>query len=158
MLYSQNNYPAPDLSCYLLTENDSLFAICLSTYGIGRKAVATGNTNTPPGKHKIEVDDKYVMFNGMEHIPKVISFKNTDMEVIVAVKTERGCRKYYVLSDKLSIQYVSNRQYFGVELPDKEPETYGVRTSSEVPDRVEYFHQKAITGGERRKRDKPPSL
>ena len=135
-----------------------IFAICLSSYGIGRKFVAAGNTNTPLGKYKIEVDDKYMMVNGIEHRPFVISFENTDMEVRVAVTMERGCRKYYVLSDNLSIQYVSNRHYFGVEMLDSELENDGFRTSAEALDRVEYFHQKAITGGERWRRDKTPLI
>jgi len=84
----------------------------------------------------------------------VISFENTNMEVRVAVTMEKGCRKYYVLSDNLSLQYVSNRHYFGVELLDKELEKDGFRTSDQALNRAEYFHQKALTTGERWRRDK----
>jgi len=41
-----------------------------------------------------------------------------------------------------------------VEMLDRELEKDGFRTSAETLNRVEYFHQKAITGGERWKRDK----
>jgi len=133
-----------------------IVAICLSSYG--RKFVAAGNTNSPLGKYKIEVDDKYIMVNGLQHRPYVISFENTDMEVRVAVTMERGCRKYYVLSENLSLQYVSNRHYFGVEMLDGELEKDGFRTSTQALNRVEYFHQKALTGGEKWKRDKTPLI
>lgn len=133
-----------------------IVAVCFSSYG--RKLVSTGDTHSPLGKYKIEVDDNYMTINGSQHKPYVISFENTDMEVRVAVTMEKGCRKYYVLSDNLSLQYVSNRHYFGVEILDRELEKDGYRTSAESLNRVEYFHQKAITGGEKWKRDKTPLI
>jgi len=129
-----------------------IFALCLSSYA--RKFVSGGTTHTPLGKYKIEVDDNYIKVNGLQHKPYVISFENTGMEVRVAVTMEKGCRKYYVLSDNLSLQYVSNRHYFGVELLDKELEKDGFRTSDQALNRAEYFHQKALTTGERWRRDK----
>jgi hypothetical protein len=123
-----------------------IVAICFSSYG--RKFVSAGDTHSPLGKYKIEVDDNYMMINGSQHKPYVVSFENTDMEVRVAVTMEKGCRKYYVLSDNLSLQYVSNRHYFGVEMLDGELEKDGFRTSTESLNKLEYFHQKAITGGE----------
>ena len=129
-----------------------VFALCLGTYA--RKLVSEGTTHTPLGKYKIELDDKYMRINGFQHRPYVISFENTGMEVRVAVTMERGCRKYYVLSDNLSVQYVSNRHYFGVERLDKELAAEGYKTSDLNLNREEYFHQKAITGGEKWRGDK----
>lgn len=131
-------------------------AVCLSSYG--RKFVSSGDSHSPLGKYRIEVDDNYMMINGFQHKPYVISFENTDMEIRVAVTMEKGCRKYYVLSDNLSLQYVSNRHYFGVQLLDKDLEKDGFRTSTASLNRSEYFHQKAITGGEKWRRDKTPLI
>jgi hypothetical protein len=133
-----------------------IVAICLSSFG--RKFVSAGDTHSPLGKYKIEVDDNYMMINGSQHKPYFISFENSDMEVRVAVTMEKGCRKYYVLSDNLSLQYVSNRHYFGVEMLDGELDKDGFRTSTESLNKSEYFHQKAITGGEKWKRDKTPLI
>jgi hypothetical protein len=66
---------------------------------------------------------------------------------------DREGKKYYVLSDNLCVQYVSNRHYFGVEKLDKEIEKDGFRTSDAALNRVEYFHQKVITTGYSWRRD-----
>jgi len=133
-----------------------IVSICLSSYG--RKFVSAGDSHSPLGKYKIEVDDNYMMINGSQHKPYVISFENTLMEVRVAVTMEKGCRKYYVLSENLSLQYVSNRHYFGVELLDGELEKDGFSNSTVSLDKEEYFHQKALTGGEQWRRDKTPLI
>lgn len=127
-------------------------AVCLSSYA--RKLVAEGNTYSPLGKYKVELDDRYVKLNGFEHMPYVISFENTDLEARVFITIEKGCRKYYVLSDDLSVQYVSTRFYFGVEKLDKELETEGYTTSDPALNRSQYFRQKAITRGNKWKKNK----
>lgn len=129
-----------------------VFALCLGAYA--RKLVSEGATHSPLGNYKIELDDNYVKINGFQHRPYVISYENTGMEVRVAVTMERGCRKYYVLSDNLSVQYVSNRHYFGVERLDRELAAEGHMTSDMNLNRDEYFHQKAITSGEKWRADK----
>ena len=57
---------------------------------------------------------------------------------------EKNCRKYYVFSDTLN-QYVSNKDYFGVEKLDKELEKEGFMTSEWSLNKAEYFRQKVIT-------------
>jgi hypothetical protein len=70
------------------------------------------------------------------------------MEVTVVVCKERKCKKYIVLSDKLSVQYVCNANYFGVERLDKSLEKEGYRTSDSGLNRAEYFHQKVLGPGQ----------
>jgi len=131
-------------------------AVCLSSYA--RKLVAEGNTYSALGNYKIEIDDSYVIINGFEHKPYVLSFENTDLEARVFITMEKGCRKYYVLSDDLSVQYVSTRNYFGVEKLDKTLEKEGYRTSDSALNRNEYFRQKAITRGTDWRRNKTPLI
>jgi hypothetical protein len=64
------------------------------------------------------------------------------------MRNEGNTRKYFVLSDKLSVQYVCNENYFGVERLDKSFEKEGYSTSDASLDRSEYFHQKVISSGE----------
>jgi len=143
--YELNNQSKTTMKRIILISG-LILAISLCSYG--RKYVAEGDTYSALGKYRIEVDDHYIMLNGIQHRPFVISFENTKMEVRVALTTERGCRKYYVLSENLSVQYVSNRNYFGVQMLDKELEKDGFRTSESALNKTEYFHQKAITVGE----------
>ena len=54
-----------------------------------------------------------------------------------------------MLSDKLSVQYVCNRYYFGVEKLGKEFESEGYKTSDAALNRSEYFHQKILSASDR---------
>jgi hypothetical protein len=54
-----------------------------------------------------------------------------------------------VLSDKLSVQYICNPYYFGVERLDKTFESEGYSTSDTNLNRIEYFHQKVLGPGQK---------
>ena len=60
-----------------------------------------------------------------------------------------GNKNYFVLSDKLSVQYVCNENYFGVEKLGKSLEKEGYTTSDAALNSFEYFHQKVIAPGKR---------
>jgi hypothetical protein len=128
-----------------------IVAACISSYG--RKVVAEGKTYSALGNYKIEIDTKSMMINGKEHKPFVITYENSKMEVRVAIDMDKNSKIYYVISDKLSVQYVSNRNYFGVEKLSPELEKEGYKTSDASLNRLEYFRQKAITTQEGWKRD-----
>ena len=131
-------------------------AVCLTSFA--RKFVTEGKTHSVLGDYKIELDDNYVTVNGLQHRPYIISYENSDLQAMVVVTMERNCRKYYVISDDLSVQYVSNRKYFGVEKLDGELEEEGFRTSEKALNNTEYFRQKAITPGNGWKQDKTPLI
>jgi hypothetical protein len=128
-----------------------IIVISLASYA--RKFVAEGKTYSALGNYKIEIDDKPMMINGKEHKPYVISYANSDLEVRVAVDMDKSGKKYYVISNDLSVQYVSNRHYFGVEKLGKDLEKEGYRTSDAALNRTEYFRQKALTTHQGWRRD-----
>ncbi|MCX6334033.1 MAG: hypothetical protein NT092_06970 [Bacteroidia bacterium] len=123
-----------------------LAAICTVTFG--KKVVAKGQTFSALGNYKIETVDNPVSMKGDECQAFTISYENTPMEVTIIVCKDRKCRKYVVLSDKLSVQYVCNKVYFGVERLDKAFENDGHKTTDENLNRVEYFHQKVLGPGQ----------
>jgi len=126
----------------------ALLVVAFSCASFARTVVAEGKTHSALGDYKIELADNSVTINGEEFTPFVISYQNSPLELKVAVKNEGDCKKYYVLSEKLSVQYVCNANYFGVEKLDKSFEKEGYSTSDSYLDRSEYFHQKAITSGQ----------
>jgi hypothetical protein len=65
--------------------------------------------------------------------------------VRVAVDMDKKGKTYFVISDNLSVQYVANRHYFGVEKLSADREMEGYKTSDSALNKLEYFHQKAIT-------------
>lgn len=128
------------------------FAVILlaafSVTAIAKETVAEGKTFSALGDYKISLSEKTVTINGEEYNPFLISYQNTPMEVMVVVRTEENGKKYYVLSEQLSVQYVCNANYFGIEKLDKEIEKDGYSTSDNVLNRSEYFHQKVLTTGQ----------
>ncbi len=123
--------------------------ILFCTASFAKKVVAEGKTYTALGDYKIEVADNPFMVKGEEYKAYIISYENSPMKVTVALTKDRNCKKYLVLSDKLSVQYVCNSNYFGVEKLDKEFEVDGYKTSDSALNRSAYFHQKVITPGKR---------
>ena len=127
----------------------AVLMIAFCTASFAGKVVAEGKTFTAPGNYTIETADNPAIVKGIECKSFVISYENTPMKVTVAICKDRKCRKYIVHSDKLSVQYVCNENYFGVEKLDKEFEKDGYKTSDAELNRSEYFHQKVISPGRR---------
>jgi hypothetical protein len=125
-----------------------LLTAAVSSAICAKDLVAEGKSNSVLGDYRIEMADNPVMINGESYTAFVINYQNTPMEVQVIVKKDRGVKKFYVLSDKLCVQYVCNQNYFGVELLDKSMAKDGYSTSELYLDKGEYFHQKVITSGQ----------
>ena len=130
-----------------------LFAVLLitvfSSATYSREFVATGKTHSTFGDYKIEIADNPVTLNGVDHKAFIISYQNTPLQVTVVVTKGKNCKNYIVLSDKLSVQYVCNENYFGVQLLDPSFEKDGFKTSTAALNNSEYFHQKVISAGKR---------
>jgi hypothetical protein len=127
----------------------TVLVLLISTVAFGRKFVADGKTHTAFGNYKIELADNPVNLKGTDCKAYIISYENSPMEVTVVVSKERNCKRYVVLSDKLSVQYVCNKDYFGVARLDKSFEQDGCKTSDSALNKGEYFHQKVLGPGQK---------
>jgi hypothetical protein len=127
----------------------ALLIIGFSSASFSREFIADGKTYSALGDYKIELADNPVTINGEELKTYLISYQNSPMEVSVVIRKGKNCKNYLVLSDKLSVQYVCNENYFGVEKLDKSLAKEGYTTSDEAMNRIEYFHQKVLGPGKR---------
>jgi hypothetical protein len=127
----------------------TVIAAMISTVSFGKKVIAKGSTFSAFGDYRIETIDNPVMVKGEECTAYKVSYQNSPMEVTILVCKDKKCRKYLVLSDKLSVQYVCNASYFGVEKIDKSFQKEGYNTSDSNLNRIEYFHQKVLGPGQR---------
>jgi hypothetical protein len=125
----------------------ALLIVAFSSASFSREFVAGGKTHSALGDYKIELADNPVVINGEELKAYVITYQNSPMEVKVVIKKDKKCKNYIVLSDKLSVQYVCNGDYFGVQKLDKSLQIDGLTTSDEALNRTEYYHQKLIVQG-----------
>lgn len=126
-----------------------VLAVAICSVSFARKLVAEGQTFTSMGKYKVEMADNPVMIQGEACKAYVITYEKSPIEVTVAISKDQKCKKYLVLSDQLSVQYICTANYFGVEKLDKKFEKDGYKTSDSALNRSEYFHQKVLTPGRR---------
>jgi hypothetical protein len=125
----------------------ALLIVAFSSASFSREFVAEGKTYTALGDYKIKLANNPVTLNGVQLKAYLITYENSPMEVKVAIMKDKKCKNYIVLSDKLSIEYVCNGDYFGVQKLGKSFEKDGISTSDEALNKSEYFHQRLIAQG-----------
>lgn len=131
----------------LITATVLILALCTVAFSQKQK-LAEGKTHSALGDYRIETLDNPVVINGKELKAFTIAYENTGMKAIVAIDKTVKCKKYYVLTPSLSIQYVSNSSYFGVERLDKSLAKEGYSTTNDDLDNFEYYHQKVLCCGD----------
>ncbi len=123
----------------------AVLAIAFCTASFAAKVVAKGPTFTALGDYMIETAADPAVINGEECKTFTISYENSPMSVKVVVCKSGKCTRYVTVSDKLSVQYVCNGDYFGVEKLDKALRKEGMNTSDSELNLQEYYHQKLIS-------------
>ena len=96
----------------------ALFAILILTISMismGNNLVAKGQSNSAFGNYKIEKLEDHMILKAKELDQYLITYENSDVKMIVAVDKQKKCMKYYVLSDKIPVQYECNGTYFGLK-------------------------------------------
>ena len=126
----------------------AVLVLAISAVSFAQKVLAEGKTYSALGDYTVSKTDNPIGMLGNECKAYVIRYENTPMEVTVVVCKDKKCKKFVVLSDKLSVQYVCNSHYFGVERLDKSFEKEGYKTEDAGLNRVEYFHQKVLGPGQ----------
>jgi hypothetical protein len=126
----------------------ALLMTAFNTALFSREFVASGKTHTALGDYKIELADKPVVINGEALKAFMITYQNSPMEVKIVIRKDKKCKNYFVFSDKLSVQYVCNGKFFGVQKLDRTLESDGYKTSEAALNKTEYFHQKLIVSGQ----------
>lgn len=123
-----------------------LFISCAS-FGkpFGQDLVAKGESFTAMGKFRILTASQPVVLNGVELDTYVITYENSDLEITIAIDKDKKCQRYITMTDELSVQYVCNGDYFGVEKLKRDNAVNGVTTSDKSMNRTAYFHQKVLT-------------
>ncbi|MFN8209850.1 MAG: hypothetical protein U0T33_02665 [Bacteroidales bacterium] len=121
----------------------------VSAVSFGEKVVAKGQSFSALGDYKVVKVDDEVPLMGKDCQAYTIKYENSPIEVRIIVCKEEKCRRYLVLSDKLSVQYVCNKAYFGIERLDKKFEAEGYVTSDRNLNKFEYFHQKVLGSGQK---------
>ncbi len=122
-----------------------ILTVCLAS--MANRIVAKGQSNSAFGDYKIEESDNHLMFKNKELDQYLITYEKSDLKVVVVLDKQKKCKKYYVLSDKLPVQYECDGTYFGIKKLDKELLSLGFKTSMENLNKTEFFHQRVLISG-----------
>lgn len=117
------------------------------------RKVMEGKTFSTAGNYRIEKAADPVVLNGDELKTYTISYSNTPMNVTIAVLKSKGSKKYIVVSEKFSAQYVCNRSYFGIERLDRSFVKEELSNSDKNLNRTEFFRQKVLGRGGKNDRE-----
>ncbi|MCU0459950.1 MAG: hypothetical protein MUE37_12780 [Bacteroidales bacterium] len=112
-----------------------------------KRIVLEGQSNTLFGDYRVESFDSPCTFSSKDCMCYLATYNNSDIVVKIVVWKEPLVTKYLVLSDKLSVQYVNNQNYLGVEKLENKFSGEGYSTIDQNMDRLAYFHQKVIRQG-----------
>jgi hypothetical protein len=115
---------------------------------VGNPIIAEGQSNSSFGNYTITALDEHVTINGRELEKYLISYERTDTKVIVVVDSNERCKKYFVLSGELAVQYECNGTYFGITKLDKELTDKGFTTSQELLNKNEFYNQRVLVTGQ----------
>lgn len=123
----------------------ALMIVFINGTSFARKLVAEGKTSNED--FRIETADQPVIINGNALDTYIITYLTSKKTVTIAIDKDRTCRRFITISDKLSVQYVCYGTHFGVEKVDPKYSECGIKTSENMLNRSEYFHQKVIVMG-----------
>lgn len=120
-----------------------ILTVCLASFA--NQIVAKGQSGSSFGNYKIEALDDHLILNGKELDQYLITYEKKDMQVIVVLDKQKKCKKYYILSEKLPVQYECNGIYFGIKKLDKDFILKGFITSLDKLNKEEFYRQRVIT-------------
>jgi hypothetical protein len=129
----------------ILLSTFAIIAFCLSLSA--KETIAKGKTYSAFGDYRIETSEKTFILSGKKLDTYTVSYDSSNVILTIAVDKSSKCRKYYVLSDALSIQYVCNNKSFGITKLDKIIKKDGYETNKSALNKEAFFHQRIITDG-----------
>lgn len=125
-----------------------LLTILLIPSGIAQTLIFNGDSFTKLGKYNIEIAEKPFILNGKELKSYLIKYENSGLSLLVTADKSGHETKFLAISDALSIQYVSHKNFFGVEKIDEGYVLSDLKTSDNALNRSEYYKQKVLSSWE----------
>jgi len=125
----------------------TVLILIISLSSFANQLLSQGHSNSQFGDYKIEALDNRMPFKDKELDLYQITYEKKGLTVIVALDKDKKCKKYYVLSDKLPIQYECNGIYFGVKLLDNDLLYNGFPITLDSVNKSEFYSQRVLASG-----------
>ena len=121
--------------------------LIISLASFANQLLSQGHSNSQFGDYKIEALDNRMPFKDKELDLYQITYEKNGLTVVVALDKDKKCKKYYVLSEKLPIQYECNGVYFGVKLLDNDLLYNGFPITLDSVNKTEFYSQRVLATG-----------
>ncbi|MCX6221308.1 MAG: hypothetical protein NTZ69_09985 [Bacteroidia bacterium] len=121
--------------------------LIISLASFANQLLSQGHSNSQFGDYKIEALDNRMPFKDKELDLYQITYEKNGLTVVVALDKDKKCKKYYVLSEKLPIQYECNGVYFGVKLLDNDLLYNGFPITMDSVNKTEFYSQRVLATG-----------
>jgi hypothetical protein len=108
-------------------------------------SLISGQSLTELGQYSIRTSTE-AMTVGNEMLKTYeLNYTNSDSPVLIGVKKTKKCMNFIVRTDNFEIEYVCNKNVFGVKRIDKENQTVSSAVINEMLDNAEFYSQRVIS-------------
>jgi hypothetical protein len=125
----------------------ALMILAITSASFATRVIAKGNSFSPQGSFTIETADKPMVLNNVPLDTYVVIYE-TGYTLTIAVEKDKKCKRYITVSDDLSVQYICNANYFGIEKLDSKYDGSAISTGYEKMDWSSYYHQRVLGSGD----------
>lgn len=128
-----------------------ILTICLllaSLFAVAKEkgtSLLSGQSLTELGQYNIRVSDDAMQFGDELLKTYELKYTNYDSPVLIGVKKTRKCMKFIVRTDNFEIEYVCNKNVFGVKRIDKEYQTIPTAEINQMLDNADFYSQRVIS-------------
>jgi len=105
----------------------------------------SGQSLTELGQYNIRITDDAIQVGDELLKTYELKYTNCDTPVLIGVKKTKKCVNFIVRTDNFEIEYVCNKNVFGVKRVNKEYQTISTVAINEMLDNVDFFHQRVIS-------------
>jgi hypothetical protein len=124
----------------------ALLILAITSASFATRVIAKGNSFTPQGSFTIEAADQPLVLNNVPLDTYVVTYE-TGYSLRIAVEKDKKCWRYITVSDDISVQYVCNANYFGIEKLDSKYDGSAIATSYDSMNWNSYYHQRVLGPG-----------
>lgn len=128
-----------------------ILTVCLllaSFFAVAKEkgtSLLSGQSLTELGQYSIRVSNHAMQFGDEFLKTYELNYTNYDSPVLIGVKKTKNCRNFIVRTDNFEIEYVCNKNVFGVKRINKEYQTISPAVINQMLDNADFYSQRIIS-------------
>ncbi len=108
-------------------------------------SLLSGQSLTELGQYSIRVSNDAMQLGDELLKTYELNYTNYDSPVLIGVKKTKKCMNFIVRTDNFEIEYVCNKNVFGVKRVNKEYQTISTAAINQMLDNADFYSQRIIS-------------